>query len=101
MTVVKVCGEYIYINYPTIVYDWEPAFWKKPSDIVGALNLQNKQVVYKTVYIQKKVFCGFEQFDAKHSLTLFFTTGKEISVQFEDEDAYKSAITTLEHEFLY
>jgi len=101
MAELKILSNYIYLKRPTFIYENEKSFWVQPTEFVCPIHIMKGRVEYKELHIQKKVVCGFEQFEAKHSLILFLITGKDIEIQFEDEDAYKVALERLEHEFLF
>jgi hypothetical protein len=101
MAELKRVGNYFCVKVPTVVYSWEKPFWVKPTETIGPINLSKYSVEYKIKYIQKECVVGFEQFDAKHTLTLCCAGGKDIEIQFENEEAYKNGVTALEQELLY
>ena len=101
MAELKILGQYIYLKRPTFVYEHEKPFWVRPTEFINPINIMKGRVEYKEYCIKKEVVCGFEQFEAKHCLMLLLTTGKEIEIQFEDEDAYRVALDRLEKEFLF
>ena len=102
MTELKALSSYISIKYPTTIYKWDKLFWTKPklTDVLGAIDINDTQVVYKTIYLQKEFVAGFEVFEAKHTLKLVLKSGETFETQFEDEQSYNSAVETLEHTFL-
>jgi hypothetical protein len=101
MAELKRVGNYFCVKVPTVVYSWEKPFWVKPTETIGPINLSKYSVEYKIKYIQKDCVVGFEQFDTKHTLTLYCAGCKDIEIQFEDEEAYKNGVTALEHELLF
>lgn len=100
MAELKTLGDYMYLKRPTFVYEHDKPFWVRPTEFLCPIHIMKGRTEYKELYIQKKIICGFEQFEAKHSLTLFLLTEKDIEIQFEDEEAYRVALECLKQEFL-
>jgi hypothetical protein len=96
MAELKIQHEFICLKCPVLLCDWEKPFWTKSINLVGCLTLDNSRVVYKSTYLQLKYICGVEVYEAKHTITLFHTSGQKYEIQFEEETSYASAITALE-----
>ena len=90
----------LYLKKPSTVLKVAYPFWvdKSPFSIAVA-NLQDTQKIYTTAVYKKESLFGFEISEEIHTIYLFFSSGHKDTIQFEDQESFDRACSTLTYAF--